>query len=277
MIASSIRRVCLIVLLVNLFIAFGPAAPSHAQTKAANATAAANANTAAAAWSVKVNGGIRWQQITPAGALLVATDSSLAGVDIDHGQVTWEKPELAGIAADSVRPMEDSLLMIAERPDLLTIFDPVTGAVVFDSRKLALSKVVTRRVLPQSGTLLVHGQRTEGPAVVALYDLSSGQQLWVNDSLFTQGDAPKKRGFGALMQNLTRMVGSGTELEVLQAGPDAIIVHTLMGLRSLDARSGAVRWSASLPTQRGAVARHDRRRRPASAPVPGPSAPRARE
>src|SRR5215510_9993651 len=83
MIASSIRRVCLIVLLVNLFIAFGPAAPSHAQTKAANATAAANANTAAAAWSVKVNGGIRWQQITPAGALLVATDSSLAGVDID--------------------------------------------------------------------------------------------------------------------------------------------------------------------------------------------------
>jgi len=258
MIASSIRRVCLIVLLVNLFIAFGPAAPSHAQTKAANATAAANANTAAAAWSVKVNGGIRWQQITPAGALLVATDSSLAGVDIDHGQVTWEKPELAGIAADSVRPMEDSLLMIAERPDLLTIFDPVTGAVVFDSRKLALSKVVTRRVLPQSGTLLVHGQRTEGPAVVALYDLSSGQQLWVNDSLFTQGDAPKKRGFGALMQNLTRMVGSGTELEVLQAGPDAIIVHTLMGLRSLDARSGAVRWSASLPTQRGAVARHVR-------------------
>lgn len=260
MIASSIRRICLIVLLVNLFIAFGPAAPSHAQTKAANATAAANANTAAAAWSVKVNGGIRWQQITPAGELLVATDSSLAGVDIDHGQVTWDKPELAGIASDSVRPMEDSLLMIAERPDLLTIFDPVTGAVVFDSRKLALSKVVTRRVLPQSGTLLVHGLRTEGPAVVALYDLASGQQLWVNESLFTQGDASnsKRRGFGALMQNLTRLVGGGTELEVLQAGPDAIIVHTLMGLRSLDARTGAVRWSASLPTQRGAVARHVR-------------------
>src|SRR5690348_16030232 len=67
MIASSIRRICLIVLLVNLFIAFGPAAPSHAQTKA-NASAAAEANTAAAAtaWTVKLSGGIRWQQITPA-------------------------------------------------------------------------------------------------------------------------------------------------------------------------------------------------------------------
>src|SRR2546423_7775340 len=158
--------------------------------------------------------------------------------------------------------MEDSLLMIGERPGLLMIFDPVTGAVVFDSRKLELTKVITRRVLPQSGTLLVHGLRAgqgnEAPPVVALYDLASGQQLWVNESLFTQGEAPKKRGFGALMQNLTRLVSGGTELEVLQAGPDTIIVHTLMGLRSLDARTGAVRWSATLPTQRGMVARYVR-------------------
>jgi hypothetical protein len=130
--------------------------------------------------------------------------------------------------------------------------------VVFDSRKLEITKVITRRVLPQSGTLLIHGQRGEAPPVVALYDLASGQQLWVNESLFTQGEAPKKRGFGALMQNLTRLVGGGTELEVLQAGPETIIVHTLMGLRSLDARTGAVRWSATLPTQRGMVARYVR-------------------
>jgi hypothetical protein len=253
----NVRRICLVILLIALYVFF--ALNAKAQTKsAAPATSASSAATATTAWTVKLSGGIRWQQITPAGALLVATDGSLAGVDIEHGNVAWEKPELGGIAADSVRPMEDSLLMIAERPGLLVIFDPVTGGVVFDSRKLEITKVITRRVLPQSGTLLIHGQRGEAPPVVALYDLASGQQLWVNESLFTQGEAPKKRGFGALMQNLTRLVGGGTELEVLQAGPETIIVHTLMGLRSLDARTGAVRWSATLPTQRGMVARYVR-------------------
>src|SRR5262249_1870435 len=262
----NVRRICLVILLIALYVFFALTAKSAAQTKAAVSAAsgqsAANATTASAAWMVKMSGDIRWQQITPAGALLVATDSSLAGVDIERGKVAWEKPELSGISADSIRPMEDSLLMIAERPGLLMIFDPVTGAVVFDSQKLGITKMVTKRVLPQSGTLLVHGLRagqgSEAPPLVALYDLASGQQLWVNESLFTQSDAPKKRGFGALMQNRTRLVSGGTELEVLQAGPDTIIVHTLMGLRSLDARSGAVRWSTSLPTSRGMAARHVR-------------------
>jgi outer membrane protein assembly factor BamB len=259
----NVRRICLIVLLVALYVFFALNAKAEAQGKAAVPAAptstAANATTV---WTVKMSGDIRWQQITPAGALLVATDGSLAGIDIEHGKVTWEKPELAGLGFESVHPMDGSLLMEAERPGLLVIFDPVTGAVVFDSQKLAITKIVTKRVLPQSGTLLVHGLRagqgSEAPPVVALYDLASGQQLWVNESLFTQSEAPKKRGFGALMQNLTRLVSGGTELEVLQSGPETIIVHTLMGLRSLDARTGAVRWSASLPTQRGMVAKQVR-------------------
>jgi outer membrane protein assembly factor BamB len=225
----------------------------------ANAQAVAPAPSATmAAWTVKVNGDIRWQQVTPAGALLVSTDSALAAVDIERGQIAWQKPELGGLPADSVRPVEGSLLMEASRPGLLLILDPVTGAVVFDSRRLDLTKVITRRVLPQSGTLLVHGQRSAGPAVVALYDLAGGQQLWLNESLFAQSE-PRRRGFGAMMQGLTRLASEATELEVLQAGPDTIILHTLLGLRALDARTGAVRWSATLPTARaGSPARRVR-------------------
>ena len=152
------------VLLLFLTIAF--AANAYAQTTAASA--------ATAAWTVKVNGDIHWQQITPAGALLVSTDSTLAGVDIDRGRVAWDKPELGGFAADSIQPVEGSLLMEAKRQGLLMIFDPVTGAGIFDSRKLDLTQVATRRVLPQSGTLLVHGTRAAGPAVVGLFDLASG-------------------------------------------------------------------------------------------------------
>ncbi len=225
---------------------------------AARAQAAPAPSGATAVWTLKTRGDIRWQQVTPAGALLVSTDASLAAVDIDRGLVTWEKPELGGLPPDSVRMVEGSLLMEAARPGLLLMFDPVTGAVVFDSRRLNLAQVVTRRVLPQSGTLLVHGKRASGPSVVALYDLVTGDQRWANEALFEQ-TGPPKRGLGGLMQGLQRMASEGTSLEVLQAGPDMIVVHTLMGLKGMDARTGAVRWSATLPTARaGNPARHVR-------------------
>ena len=229
-----------------------------AQTASAPARPPAGPGGATAAWTLKLKGDVRWQQVTPAGALLVSTDAGLAGVDIERGQITWEKPELGGLPPDSVRMVEGSLLVEAARPGLLLILDPVTGAVVFDSRRPGLTQIVTRRVLPQSGTLLVHGRSASGGSVVALYDLVTGEQRWVNDALFEQ-TGPKKKGLGGLMQGLVRAASEGTALEVLQAGPDMIVVHTLMGLRALDAKSGAVRWSATLPTARaGNPARHVR-------------------
>jgi outer membrane protein assembly factor BamB len=246
MIARSSRPTLLLSLLA------APFTPVHAQSAAPPPAGAT------AAWTIKTKGDVRWQQVTPAGALLISTDAELAGVDIERGQVTWEKPELGGLPPDSVRMVEGSLLMEAARPGLLIVFDPVTGAVVFDSRRLSLAQVVTRRVLPQSGTLLVHGRRAAGPPVVALYDLVTGDQRWANEALFQQTE-PQKKGLGGLMQRLVTAASEATALEVLQAGPDMIVVHTLMGLRALDVRTGAVRWSATLPTARaGNPARHVR-------------------
>lgn len=207
------------------------------------------------AWTLRLPGEVRWQQVTPAGPLLVATDAALIGVDIERGQIAWQKPELGGLSADSIRMVEGSLLMEASKPGLLLIFDPVTGTNLFDSRRLTLTKVVTRRVLPQTGTLLVHGQRASGPPLVALYDLASGAQRWVSESLFQQTE-PKRGGLGGLMQGLVRAVSGATTLEVLQAGPEVIVVHTLMGLRALDAKSGAIRWSATLLMARAGTVPH---------------------
>jgi len=217
-----------------------------------------------AAWTLHFTGDVRWQQVTPAGALLVSTDAALAGVDVERGQITWQKPELGGLPVDSVRMVEGSLLMEAAKPGLSLIFDPVTGTVLFDSRRLSLTRVVTRRVLPQTGTLLVHGQRASGPPVVALYDLATGNQRWVSESLFQQTE-PKRGGLGGLMQGLVRMASSATTLEVLQAGPEVIVVHTLMGLRALDAKTGAIRWTASLPMARSGTVPHQVRLYPSLA------------
>jgi len=249
----SARRTLLVPALIIVVRAI-----AQAQAAAAPARPLAVASGATAAWTLKLKGDVRWQQVTPAGALLVSTDGALAGIDIERGLITWEKPELGGLPPDSVRMVEGSLLMEAARPGLLLVFDPVTGTVLFDSRRPGLTQIVTRRVLPQSGTLLVHGRGPSGGSVVALYDLVTGEQRWVNDALFEQTE-PKKKGLGGLMQGLVRAASEATALEVLQAGPDMIVVHTLMGLRALDARSGAVRWSTALPTARaGNPARHVR-------------------
>src|SRR5256885_10298680 len=58
---------------------------------------------ATAAWTLKMKGDIRWQQVTPAGALLASTDGALSGVDIERGLVTWEKPPLGGLPPHHVR------------------------------------------------------------------------------------------------------------------------------------------------------------------------------
>src|SRR5262245_13348860 len=165
------------------------------------AAAAAQAPGATPAWTLQMRGDIRWQQVTSAGGLLVSTDAALMGVDMDRGQIAWTKTELGGLPPDSVTIVDGSLLMQATRPGLLEIFDPVTGGTIFDSRILGLQQVVTRRVLPQSGTLLVHGRRSGGAPIVALYDLATGKQLWTNETLFQQTE-PKKKGLGGLMQGI---------------------------------------------------------------------------
>src|SRR5437879_2934541 len=242
--------------LLSLSLVVSVSTAAHAQAGTPAPAPAPSGTTAA--WTLRMKGDIRWQQVTPAGVLLVSTDGSASGVAVARGQVAWEKPELGGLPADSVRMVEGSLLMEAARPGLLVVFDPVTGTTVFDSRRLNLAQIVTRRALPQSGTLLVHGRRAAGPPVVALYDLASGEQRWANEGLFEQ-TGPQKKGLGGLMQRLVTAASEATALEVLQAGPDMIVVHTLMGLRALDSRSGAVRWSAVLPTARaGNPARHVR-------------------
>ena len=65
--------------------------------------------------------------------------------------------------------------------------------------------------------------------------------------------------------NRNAAASAATTLEVLQAGPEVIVVHTLMGLRALDAKTGAIRWTASLPMARSGAVPHQVRLYPSLA------------
>src|SRR5919201_1782985 len=118
----------LVALLFVIGLLLGTIAQAQVSTAAPSATAAS--------WTIKTNGVIRWQQVTPAGALLLSTDAALIAVDTERGQLAWQRPDLGGLPFDSVRPVERSLLMEAASGGMLVIFDPITGAMVFDSRQL---------------------------------------------------------------------------------------------------------------------------------------------
>src|SRR5256885_17021842 len=50
----------------------------------------------AAAWTVRLNRDVRWQQVTPAGGVVVSTEGALSGVGLARGGITWQKPGLGG-------------------------------------------------------------------------------------------------------------------------------------------------------------------------------------
>ena len=142
---------------------------SPASTRAATPALSGRATLA---WTLKTREDIRWQQVTPSGTLLLSTDAALMGVDIERGQVAWERPELGGLSADSVRWSRDRSSWRRPARDCSLIFDPVTGTRSSTPVSSASRKSSPVAFCHRPGRLLVHGRRSSGPAVVALYDLA---------------------------------------------------------------------------------------------------------
>src|SRR3989440_6674052 len=88
-------------------------------TAAAAQTAAPAPAGATAAWTLKMKGDIRWQQVTPAGALLVSPHAALSGGGIERGPAVLGKPALGGVPAPNVPPVGGALLPGAGRAGLL--------------------------------------------------------------------------------------------------------------------------------------------------------------
>src|SRR5256884_2569768 len=105
---------------LSLLVAISTTAPAQ--------TAAPAPSGATAAWTLKTKGDIRWQQVTPAGALLVSTHAALAGVDIQRGQALWEKPGPGGRPGRHRRVGEGVPLMEGARPGLVVGVSPRAGA-----------------------------------------------------------------------------------------------------------------------------------------------------
>ncbi len=207
-------------------------------------TAVARATTP---WQEKLDGKVRFYQLTEVGVLVVGTEKSLYGLDAETGDVLWRRKD-ARLDETDVAPVPgtDLLLMTIERggKTRLEASDIATGDSLWRSDKVRGS-VMQTAFEPDSGLLVVvfardaKGKPREGfkkKPEVHVFDVASGDELW-------------KRELESEVEMMPAVADSDDDSEVPYTldnyRPPAFLDGRLYlfyeGLTSLDARTGKER------------------------------------
>jgi outer membrane protein assembly factor BamB len=146
----------------------------------------ASANTR---WSAKLDERVNFYQSTELGVIVVGTEKSLYGVDVESGDVLWRRKNVRLDETDVAPvPGTDLLLLSLESGDKsrLEACDLLTGETLWRSDKVR--GAVMQMALDQNANLLAvvmardaKGRAREGfkrRAVVHVFDLGAGEELW---------------------------------------------------------------------------------------------------
>jgi outer membrane protein assembly factor BamB len=147
------------------------------------------ASAAAANWSAKLDGRVRFYQSTELGVIVVGTERSLYGVDGETGDRLWRRKNLRLDETDVAPvPGTDLLLLSLERGDKtrMEATDILTGDALWQSER-ARGTVMQMAVDTEANLLAVvlvrdaKGRAREGfkrKPVVHMFELGSGRELW---------------------------------------------------------------------------------------------------
>lgn len=152
----------------------------------------ASSTVAAERWSAKLDGQVRFYQLTELGVLIVGTEKSLYAVDGATGDVLWRRKNVKLDETDVAPvPGTDLLLMNLESGSKTRVeaLDLMTGSALWHSDKVR--GAVMQMALDQNANLLAlvmvrdaRGKAKEGfkrKPVIHVFDLSSGKELWKRD------------------------------------------------------------------------------------------------
>jgi outer membrane protein assembly factor BamB len=219
----------------------------------------------AAAWSAKFKNNINWQRVHSLGYIIVSTDAALYGINPADGKVMWENKAFAALDASMMQEVEGTeFLSVSYKQDqestipLQAIVQVSKGTVLFDSQKEGIG-VLSRHVLPISGRLLIIGvkQGTELKDLMAtlfMYNISSGERLWVNDDLF-KPDAPTTKGVLGKLQAMGQQLGNLQKLtsEPLEVDNQHVIITHPSYVMKLKSATGELVWKS--PVQASKLAK----------------------
>jgi hypothetical protein len=232
----------LLSVLIGLLLTLAPMAEAAKQDYSAIPTVAP-------AWTARFEQPVEWQRVTPMGHLVVATASSLFGVDPATGSTAWTQGNLAGMVEDSFEMVPATPLFVVSTEGVnnhTLVLDSTDGHVVFDSRAAGIANILTRTVLFESGGLLILGQEKGDPTIKLFFaEMATGKIRWSNDDVFAGVSDGMKKVVGLL----AKVAQASMEIKdddfagrTIEVGPDAVVMASNDGISKISTRTGEFIW-----------------------------------
>ncbi len=172
-------------------------------------------------WSTDLTGSLNWHRVMASGSYLVASGDGLSAYDQATGSLLWNNAELSGIAEDNVSELGVSPLLMTKHNDNISVIDPFTGTVLFNSRSQSIADMKYQTFLPKSNSIVVAGDDTEGQPVIASVDAGSGKVNWKLNEKF------------------------GRIISINEANEKELIISTLFYVYKLKSSDGSTIWKRS--------------------------------
>ncbi|MBN2522925.1 MAG: PQQ-binding-like beta-propeller repeat protein [Bacteroidales bacterium] len=207
-------------------------------------------------WKKNFDSPVAWQKVTNIGYLIVSTEKALYGINPESGETLWENAKLGSIPIESfeeVRGTQFFSITIGGQISDVIIMNPMDGKEIFNSEQEGIAAVLSKHPLSRSGKLLIVGtKKGELSLTLLMYDVNTGELLWMNEDLFkVQKSTEGKSGFGAFMANLESTAATMGNISGLTADPLEMDNETLLlahpnYIISLNAQSGTANWKTPI-------------------------------
>jgi outer membrane protein assembly factor BamB len=158
-------------------------------------------------WKQNFANEINWMKVTDAGALVVATDDGLFGVNADDGKILWTNDKLKKLIVETYESMAGTPYFIIA-PDAkptkaktgfaaafafggpkpaIIIINGTDGTVVCDTKEQLGFKMLTGQYrLPELNTVIFEGVSAATKKMVAIYyDFNTNTKVWEKESILT--------------------------------------------------------------------------------------------
>jgi len=135
-------------------------------------------------WKKDLSGKLLWQQVTSYGNYFVCTSSEFAAYNPETGEQIWSNPQFANISNAQIDELTGSPLISINQDSDVSLLDPYTGKIQFNSTKAGISEITTKQVLYKTNGILIAGKTLENKPIMLLVDISTGTILWKIEEKF---------------------------------------------------------------------------------------------
>jgi outer membrane protein assembly factor BamB len=117
-------------------------------------------------WKTDLSGSVLWQQVNSYGNYFVCTDSEFAAYNPETGEKLWSDQQFANIANEQIEEMSESPLISINQGENISMLDPFSGVVKFNSTLAGVADLKTKQVLYKANGILIAGKTTSGDPIM---------------------------------------------------------------------------------------------------------------